>query len=133
MNPVVLIPARMASSRLPGKPLADIAGVPMIVRVWQQARAAAIGPGVVAAAEAEIVRAIGQAGGHARLTGPGLPSGSARALQAPMAFDPAGYPALAVNLPGDRPPLGTPRCRDHRSGRFRHSECGEAGGGVGPG
>ncbi|MBN9590618.1 MAG: NTP transferase domain-containing protein, partial [Alphaproteobacteria bacterium] len=98
MNPVVLIPARMASSRLPGKPLADIAGVPMIVRVWQQARAAAIGPVVVAAAEAEIVRAIGQAGGHAVLTDPGLPSGSDRVFQALMDFDPAGYHDVAVNL-----------------------------------
>ena len=50
MKPIVLIPARMASTRLPGKPLADIAGVPMIVRVWRQAMAANIGPVVVAAA-----------------------------------------------------------------------------------
>ena len=58
MKPIVLIPARMASTRLPGKPLADIAGTPMIVRVWQQAMAAAIGPVVVAAAEREIVAAV---------------------------------------------------------------------------
>ena len=58
MNPIVLIPARMASSRLPGKPLADIAGTPMIVRVWRQAVAAAIGPVLVAAAEPEIALAI---------------------------------------------------------------------------
>ncbi len=105
MNPVVLIPARMASSRLPGKPLADIAGVPMIVRVWQQARAAAIGPVVVAAAEAEIVRAIGQAGGHAVLTDADLPSGSDRVFQALTAFDPAGYHDAIVNLQGDLPAL----------------------------
>ena len=52
MNPILLIPARMASTRLPGKPLADIAGVPMIVRVWRQAMAAGLGPVVVAAARA---------------------------------------------------------------------------------
>ena len=63
MNPIILIPARMASSRLPGKPLADIAGTPMILRVWQQAVAAKIGPVVVAAAEKEIVEAVGKAGG----------------------------------------------------------------------
>ena len=51
MNPILLIPARMASARLPGKPLADIAGRPMIVRVWEQAMAAGLGPVVVAAAE----------------------------------------------------------------------------------
>ena len=56
INPIVLIPARMASTRLPGKPLAPIGGVPMIVCVWRQAVAANIGPVVVAAAEPEIVR-----------------------------------------------------------------------------
>ena len=53
-NPIVVIPARMASSRLPGKPLADIAGEPMIVHVWRQAMAANVGPVLVACAEAEI-------------------------------------------------------------------------------
>ena len=53
MNPVIVIPARMASTRLPGKPLADIAGLPMIVRVWKQAMAAKLGPVIVAAAEHE--------------------------------------------------------------------------------
>ena len=62
MNPIVVIPARMASARLPGKPLAEIAGVPMIVRVWRQAVAADVGPVVVAAAEREIAAAVeGQA------------------------------------------------------------------------
>src|SRR5882757_2382404 len=76
MKPIVLIPARMASTRLPGKPLAEIGGVPMIVRVWQQAMAAAIGPVLVAAAEPQIVAAIEAAGGRAVLTEPDLPSGS---------------------------------------------------------
>ena len=60
MKPIVIIPARMASTRLPGKPLADIAGVPMIVRVWRQAMAANIGPVIVAAAEREIAQAVEQ-------------------------------------------------------------------------
>ena len=56
-NPIILIPARMASTRLPGKPLADINGEPMIVHVWRRAKAADIGPVVVAADAPEIVRA----------------------------------------------------------------------------
>ncbi len=62
MNPILLIPARMASTRLPGKPLADIGGVPMIVRVWRPAMAAELGPVVVAAGEKEIVAAVEKAG-----------------------------------------------------------------------
>ena len=65
MNPLLLIPARMASTRLPNKPLADIGGVPMIVRVWARAMAAGLGPVVVAAGEGEIVAAIEKAGGRA--------------------------------------------------------------------
>ena len=78
MNPILLIPARMASTRLPNKPLADIGGVPMIVRVWARAVAAGLGPVVVAAGEPEIVAAVEKAGGQAVLTDPDLPSGSDR-------------------------------------------------------
>ena len=88
MNPILLIPARMASSRLPDKPLADIAGQAMIVRVWEQAMAAGLGPVVVAAAEPEIVAAIQAAGGQAVLTDPDLPSGSDRIFAALKALDP---------------------------------------------
>ncbi|MFO1176816.1 MAG: NTP transferase domain-containing protein, partial [Paracoccaceae bacterium] len=70
MNPIVAIPARMHSTRLPGKPLADIHGVPMIVHVWRRAVEAGVGPVLVAAAEPEIVRAVEQAGGEAVLTSP---------------------------------------------------------------
>lgn len=105
MNPIVLIPARMASTRLPGKPLADIAGKPMIVRVWQQAMAAGIGPVVVAAAEAEIAAVIESAGGRAHLTPPDLPSGSDRIFAALQAIDPAGEHDVVVNLQGDLPAL----------------------------
>ena len=105
MKPIVLIPARMASQRLPGKPLADIAGVPMIVRVWRQAVAAEIGPVVVAAAEREIVQAIEAAGGRAVLTKPDLPSGSDRIFAALELIDPAGQHDVIVNLQGDLPDL----------------------------
>ncbi|MBV9330454.1 MAG: 3-deoxy-manno-octulosonate cytidylyltransferase, partial [Alphaproteobacteria bacterium] len=63
MHPLIVIPARMASTRLPGKPLADIAGEPMIVRVWRRALAAKQGPVLVAAGEREIVEVIQKAGG----------------------------------------------------------------------
>ena len=105
MKPIVLIPARMASTRLPGKPLADIAGKPMIVRVWEQAMAARLGPVVVAAAEAEIVAAIESAGGKAVLTSPDLPSGSDRIFEALQKVDAAGTHGVIVNLQGDLPAL----------------------------
>jgi 3-deoxy-manno-octulosonate cytidylyltransferase (CMP-KDO synthetase) len=105
MRPIVLIPARMASTRLPGKPLADIGGVPMIVRVWRQAMEAAIGPVVVAAAEPEIAEAVEAAGGRAVLTDPDLPSGSDRIFQALGRVDSAGAHDVIVNLQGDLPAL----------------------------
>jgi 3-deoxy-manno-octulosonate cytidylyltransferase (CMP-KDO synthetase) len=105
MNPIVLIPARMASSRLPGKPLADIGGTPMIVRVWRQAMAAGIGPVVVAAAEREICTAVESAGGRAVLTDPDLPSGSDRIFAALENIDPSEKHDVVVNLQGDLPAL----------------------------
>src|SRR5471032_473959 len=101
MNPILLIPARMASTRLPGKPLADIAGRPMIVRVWEQAMAAELGPVVVAAAEPEIVAAVEGAGGRAILTDPDLPSGSDRIFAALKSIDPGAKHDVVVNLQGD--------------------------------
>src|SRR5690242_14047841 len=105
MNPVVVIPARMASTRLPGKPLAAIAGEPMIVRVWRQAITADVGPVIVAAAEREIGDAIEQAGGRAVLTDPDLPSGSDRVFAALEVIDPKGTYDVVVNLQGDLPTL----------------------------
>jgi 3-deoxy-manno-octulosonate cytidylyltransferase (CMP-KDO synthetase) len=105
MNPILLIPARMASTRLPGKPLADIAGRPMIVRVWERAMAAGLGPVAVAAAEPEIVRAVEQAGGQAVLTDSNLPSGSDRIFAALKTLDPQGRHDVVVNLQGDLPAL----------------------------
>ena len=105
MNPILLIPARMAASRLPDKPLADIRGVPMIVRVWARAVASGLGPVVVAAGEPEIVAAVEKAGGRAVLTDPGLPSGSDRIWQALGKVDPKGDHDVIVNLQGDLPAL----------------------------
>lgn len=102
---VVLIPARMASTRLPGKPLAAIAGVPMIVQVWRRAAEAAVGPVVVACAEAEIADVVVAAGGEAVLTRPDHPSGSDRVFEALSTIDPDGRFARVVNLQGDLPTL----------------------------
>ena len=104
-NPVVLIPARMASRRLPGKPLADIAGKPMIAHVLERAVAADIGPVVVACGEPEIANAVERAGGRAVLTRPDHASGSDRIYEALQAIDPYGRHDAVVNLQGDLPTI----------------------------
>ena len=111
MKPIVIIPARMASKRLPGKPLADIGGVPMIVRVWKQAVAAKIGPVVVACAEREICQAVESAGGRAVLTAPDLPSGSDRVFAALNAVDRGFEHDVVVNVQGDLPALDPAQLR----------------------
>jgi 3-deoxy-manno-octulosonate cytidylyltransferase (CMP-KDO synthetase) len=103
MNPVIIIPARMASSRLPGKPLADIGGEPMIVRVWRRAMRASLGPVLVAAAEPEIAAVIERAGGRAVMTDPKLTSGSDRVHAALGLADAEGRFDAVVNLQGDLP------------------------------
>jgi 3-deoxy-manno-octulosonate cytidylyltransferase (CMP-KDO synthetase) len=103
MNPIVLIPARLAATRLPGKPLADIGGAPMIVRVLRRAIAAEAGPVAVAAGDPEIVAAVREAGGTAVLTDPGLPSGSDRIQAALDEIDPGRRHDVVVNLQGDMP------------------------------
>lgn len=104
-NPLVLIPARMASTRLPDKPLADIHGEPMIVHVWRRACEAEIGPVVVAAAEPAIIAAVEAAGGRAVLTRPDHPSGSDRIYEALGAVDPEGRHDAVVNVQGDLPTI----------------------------
>jgi 3-deoxy-manno-octulosonate cytidylyltransferase (CMP-KDO synthetase) len=103
MDPIVIIPARMAATRLPGKPLADVGGQPMIVRALKAAEAAGIGPVAVAAGDQEIVQAVVAAGGRAVLTDPALPSGSDRILAALRALDPEGRHDAVINLQGDMP------------------------------
>jgi 3-deoxy-manno-octulosonate cytidylyltransferase (CMP-KDO synthetase) len=105
MKPITVIPARMASTRLPGKPLADIAGRPMIAWMVEVARKASVGPVLVAAAEEEVAEAALQAGAHVTLTDPDLPSGSDRVHAALEAFDPGGRFDVAVNLQGDMPTM----------------------------
>src|SRR5215470_11644881 len=104
-SPIVLIPARMKSTRLPGKPLADIAGQPMIVQVWRRAMEAGLGPVCVAAAEPEIAEAVTKAGGTAVLTDPEHPSGSDRIFEALRKVDPDGRHDAVVNLQGDLPTI----------------------------
>jgi 3-deoxy-manno-octulosonate cytidylyltransferase (CMP-KDO synthetase) len=104
-NPIVIIPARMASTRLPGKPLADIHGEPMIAHVWRRAIEADVGPVLVAADTVEIVRAIEAIGGRAILTRADHGSGSDRIFEALNAFDAAGRHDVAINLQGDLPTI----------------------------
>ena len=103
--PLLVIPARMASTRLPGKPLADIGGRPMIAWMVEIARAANIGPVLVAAAESEVAEAASAAGAEAILTDPALPSGTDRVDVAAKAYDPLGAHQIVVNLQGDMPTM----------------------------
>jgi 3-deoxy-manno-octulosonate cytidylyltransferase (CMP-KDO synthetase) len=104
-NVVVLIPARMASTRLPGKPLADIAGEPMIVHVLRRAEAAAIGPVVVATDAPEIAAIVEKAGGCAVMTRADHGSGSDRIFEALRVIDPRGDAEIVVNVQADLPTL----------------------------
>lgn len=110
MNPLVLIPARMAATRLPNKPLADIGGKPMIVRAYEAAAASGL-PVAVAAGDAEIVAVVQAAGGRAVLTDPDLPSGSDRIRAALDAIDPEGAHDVVINLQGDMPFADPSICR----------------------
>lgn len=104
-TPIILIPARIGSSRLPGKPLADIAGKPMICHVLDVALAADLGPVAVATDDQEIARIVRAAGGEAVLTDPDLPSGSDRIWQALCQLDPDETYCRVINLQGDLPEL----------------------------
>ncbi|MBB4304524.1 3-deoxy-manno-octulosonate cytidylyltransferase (CMP-KDO synthetase) [Rhodobium orientis] len=102
---LVLVPARMSSTRLPGKPLAEIAGQPMIVQVWRRAMEAEIGPVVVACDDARIAEAVAAAGGEAVLTDPAHQSGSDRIFEAIGKVDPDGRHSVIVNVQGDLPTI----------------------------
>ena len=105
MRPIVLIPARHQASRLPGKPLADIGGEPMIVHVWRRAIAAEIGEVVVATDSEEIAGVVRRAGGRAQMTRDDHPSGSDRIHEAIGALDPEGRFDVLVNVQGDLPSI----------------------------
>ncbi len=104
-NPIILIPARLAATRLPDKPLADIHGAPMIVHVWRRAVEARCGPAIVAAGEPAIAEAVERAGGRAILTGAHHPSGTDRIHEALGKADPGGAHDVIVNLQGDLPAI----------------------------
>jgi 3-deoxy-manno-octulosonate cytidylyltransferase (CMP-KDO synthetase) len=105
LRPIVIIPARMASTRLPGKPLADIAGLPMIVQVAHRAEEADIGPVVVAAGDEAIADAARSAGLKAVMTSADHASGSDRVHEALTHVDGAGEYDVIVNLQGDLPAI----------------------------
>lgn len=102
---LVLIPARMAATRLPGKPLADIAGLPMIVHVLRRAEAAAIGRVAVATDTPEIASVVTAHGGEAVMTRSDHPSGSDRIHEAMQKLDPEGKTEIVINLQGDFPTI----------------------------
>jgi 3-deoxy-D-manno-octulosonate cytidylyltransferase len=104
-DPIIVIPARMAATRLPDKPLAEIAGLPMIVQVWRRAVEAQIGPVLVACDDRRILEVIEDAGGTAILTRPDHASGSDRIHEAIARFDPDGRHDLVVNMQGDLPTI----------------------------
>lgn len=104
-DPLILIPARMAATRLPNKPLADILGEPMIVHVWRRAVEADIGPVAVATDSADIAAAVEKAGGRAVMTRADHPSGSDRIKEAADRLDPAGEHEVIVNVQGDLPTI----------------------------
>ena len=102
---LILIPARMASTRLPGKPLADIAGQPMIVHVWRRAVEANVGSVWVATDSPEIAAAVEKAGGRAAVTRSDHASGTDRIAEALGQVDPARQVDIVINLQGDLPTL----------------------------
>ncbi len=102
---LIVIPSRLASTRLPRKPLLEIAGAPMVLHVVQRALDAQIGPVVVAAADPEIAFVVENAGAHAVLTDPILPSGSDRVLAALEELDPGRAIDVVLNLQGDMPEI----------------------------
>lgn len=104
-DPLILIPARLASTRLPNKPLAEIAGAPMIVQVWRRAMESGVGPVAVATDSAEIATAVEKAGGVAVMTRADHPSGSDRIKEAADALDPDGRHDVIVNVQGDLPTI----------------------------
>ncbi len=109
---LVLIPARMAATRLPGKPLLDIAGLPMIVHVLRRAEAAQIGRVAVATDSAEIAAAVRAHGGEAVMTRGDHPSGSDRIYEALGKLDPQAKAEIVINLQGDFPTIAPEHIRD---------------------
>ncbi len=104
-NALIVVPARMQATRLPGKPMADIHGEPMIVHVWRRAMQSGVGRVVVATDSEAIVTAIAKAGGEAVMTRSDHASGSDRVFETVQKVDPAGRAEVIINLQGDLPTL----------------------------
>ena len=104
-SPVILVPARLAATRLPGKPMADIAGEPMIVAVWRRAVEADVAPVWIATDSENIAEAVRAAGGQAVMTGTHHPSGSDRVFEAVGRIDPDGRYDAIINVQGDLPTI----------------------------
>lgn len=102
---LVVIPTRLAATRLPGKPLADICGKPMIVHVWEKAVEADVGPVIVASADQEILDVMQSVGGAGVLTDPALATGTDRVKAAVDIYDPQGSYSHIINIQGDLPTL----------------------------
>jgi 3-deoxy-manno-octulosonate cytidylyltransferase (CMP-KDO synthetase) len=110
-NPIVLIPARMNATRLPGKPLADIHGAPMIVHVWRRAMEADIGPVWVATDDPRVLEVVVAAGGRATMTRDDHQSGSDRIFEALGAVDADKAHDIVVNIQGDLPTIASSAVR----------------------
>lgn len=102
---IVLIPARLAATRLPGKPLLDLHGKPMIVHVLRRAQEARIGEVVVATDSEPVLAAVEKAGGRAVMTRADHPSGSDRIYEALTELDPERRIQTVVNVQGDLPTI----------------------------
>jgi len=105
IKPIIVIPSRLASTRLPSKPLADIHGAPMIVHCLRRAEAAGVAPVLVACGDRAIFDAVTAAGGKAVMTRSDHPSGSDRVFEAVEKLDPQGAHDVVINLQGDLPSL----------------------------
>jgi 3-deoxy-manno-octulosonate cytidylyltransferase (CMP-KDO synthetase) len=112
LNPLIIIPVRIGSTRLPRKPLADIHGKPMIQHVWERAIQSQVGPVVIATDDAHIAQVIQGQGGHVVMTPAELPSGSDRVHHALQQVDPSGKHDVVINLQGDLPNIDVQAIRD---------------------
>ncbi len=123
MRPLVVVPTRLGSTRLPGKALTDINGQPMIAHVWRRAIEADVGPVVVACGDQEIVDVIRDLGGDAVLTDAALPTGSDRAFAATSLVDAEGKYDVIVVLQGDLPTIDPATVRATLTPLAREAHC----------
>lgn len=123
MRPIVIIPTRLGSTRLPGKALTEINGQPMIAHIWRRGLEADIGPVVVACGDQAIVDVIAGLGGRAVLTDPNLPTGSDRAHAAAQLIDADAAFDIVVVLQGDLPTIDPATIRATMEPLSRHADC----------